>query len=449
MRRSPTDYLRVLGLTTVTVCAPFECDDLPCFVSGVYQSPVGLHFTFLRGFDQSGGYHCAFHTIITDSYLGEEIQADNVTIKSTGESLEHCMDQCSVFRPLCYGTVFDSRAKLCTFKSPDFVYHGDGLNKTDSISLAVAHKDDLTPRAKQCDLADPSTHTTSTGQEITVYCNSDVSLPDGDFTSVPFPGHPVHANDIEGCMDACSTARPLCAAAVYNPDMSLGYANCYLKSLNPDHMSFPDDYQLPGEYVVPQLTNQENTTIVHAIVASQPIHMDNTCHVGTIRQPGSEAEFDVKCDHDVPGNTLECNHADSLSACMDRCVSYGTNKCKGVVYDSNLAHGFQNCCLKDNNARSEAEHITADAPGKMLALFQERQSLWSEDWTLGCFYAIILAVLFVVWCLGRFCPQHDDEKSETIEGASEEAPPSYYRMFELEHMDDGHAMDAPPPYRSV
>ena len=190
-------------------------------------------------------------------------------------------------------------------------------------------------------------YTSPDGLTFEKHCGQDIS---GGYESW------YNGNNLQECMDACSTARPPC----YGVAFSEGY--CYAKN-ETDALS---------EYLV------DRTDVDSALAdATQLKTFDSTCPHNTLSYQNTTTgmEFQILCDRDggndycptnsegqrTPGGWADfidgCpTHTDSLDECMLLC-SQAQPLCEGVSWNPGMESGFANCYFKTNWVCSMNAHF--------------------------------------------------------------------------------------------
>jgi len=85
--------------------------------------------------------------------------------------------------------------------------------------------------------------------------------------------------------------------------------------------------------------------IVH-FAAAKINNITTPCVDSSIRTSSNNQHFQLSCNKNRDGAILTAYHDDSLDACIDTCATYTNGTCLGVVFDSNMTNGFENCYLK-------------------------------------------------------------------------------------------------------
>ncbi|KAL9097030.1 MAG: hypothetical protein Q9165_000994 [Trypethelium subeluteriae] len=180
------------------------------------------------------------------------------------------------------------------------------------------------------------------GVNFTVYCGLDE--PYNDYC----PGSaeslcPVHMESLSDCMAYCSQSHPLCAGVSWNPDLLNGYGNCYPKNAPPNSYGF---YVSEGDGSTGQ-SFWVHTAIAN-IVNGSDITVDCSDQAQIMALNGNT--FITSCNREMADNNLTISHEASIQDCIDTCASAVDGTCLGVVYDTQLTNGWQNCYLKNATA---------------------------------------------------------------------------------------------------
>ncbi|KAF2642845.1 hypothetical protein P280DRAFT_516604 [Massarina eburnea CBS 473.64] len=163
------------------------------------------------------------------------------------------------------------------------------------------------------DTACPPTYTTKNGLKFTSYCSNNS------------PRNNLLANPLTG----------ISTMAQY-PDLTLGYANCLLKNNAPDQLSTP----------------VETEGIIHSAIITSIVTPNTTCpspNAYTSSPGSSPKQFSINCGQDNAGANITKIHSQNITSCMDSCAT-SDQGCVGVVFDSSLQQGYQNCYLKNTTS---------------------------------------------------------------------------------------------------
>ncbi|KAK3717681.1 hypothetical protein LTR37_005748 [Vermiconidia calcicola] len=269
------------------------------------------------------------------TYCGQQFTGEVNTVgkSSEGNSIEDCMGYCSIYRPRCYGVWWDTDDQECYFLNDGL--GTSNLTSSSSISIAIADRSQLVePADTSCPYADGSMQTLANTEEFLIYCDKDFGgygdyCPDN--LQAEGSGCPPHADTLEECMQICSDAHPLCTGVSFNPDLELGYANCYLKSDLDGAVA-----QAPAEGVA---THSAEITAAFADVSVG-------CPSSRTYTSDNGKDFAVECyDGRVGSDNITSQHETSVEDCLESCSIRTGLGCIGVVFDIELLDGFNNCYL--------------------------------------------------------------------------------------------------------
>jgi len=236
-----------------------------------------------------------------------------------------CMRHCSVARPECFGISFNVPNGFCYLKNSSVV--GTYIDGTDTStnSALVTPTSQLSSADTTCPFGNQTSHTSDNGMEFLVSCGLDIRA--GDYCP-PAQNSSCrwHASSLTDCMNQCSTSHPLCTGVSYNPDMVMGYANCYPKN------NFASQGFMSGE-----------SFVTHSAVAAVKNITVNCVNNGNLTASNNKA-FNTQCNQNRAGNDLTVYHEISLQNCINNCGTY--TGCVGVIFDGNMELGWENCYLK-------------------------------------------------------------------------------------------------------
>lgn len=268
------------------------------------------------------------------------------------DSLEDCMEHCSRFWGAgegCFGVVW-KEDKNCWMRNSTTseltnnktVYATSPEDETGTYS-ALVDRNMMKPLDTDCPAADLSRHKLdgAPGVEYTVQCNKDIG---GDFDTC-WQGYPscqanpfqafYHATSLEDCLGNCIKEHPLCRGVVYNPGLEIGYANCWPKT------GFHGTVAQTGT----------NLKITHSATLTTITTPDTDCsnnETYTSTKDDSK-NFAVHCGQTNQGTNMTTVHTTNFTSCMEQCAQ-NKNGCVGVVYDSGLSQGFDNCYLQNTSS---------------------------------------------------------------------------------------------------
>ena len=293
-----------------------------------------------------------FSTAAGNAGCGKDLPNNDITSVSQADitSITQCMDWCSAWSPsVAYGVVFAFE------EDPGTCYcKGSGVSTTeDNVDVyahsALAVNIDQHP-ALQCPYNNASTQEAKDGSQFEIYCDQDMPNVD-DLCPITSPSAPsaiddicpTHADSLQDCLNQCSAAHPICLAVTYVPGMDTGYGNCYFKS-NVSAANFVTE-------------DSGNATTHMAILKNNAWNTNSSCTNGTTYVAVNEAEFEITCNvnNQPSANDLVQYHMQNMSACADACGTYTNSSgltCGGVIFDSTMTDGYENCYLKSSSGTS-------------------------------------------------------------------------------------------------
>ncbi|KAL9096487.1 MAG: hypothetical protein Q9165_001484 [Trypethelium subeluteriae] len=259
-------------------------------------------------------------------------------------NMTDCMDYCSSSqKEVAYGIAFQF------FDNPGVCYcKTSNITNAPTIDNVYVHTaltvNVNTSPNDSCPYANTSIQNAADGSPYQILCDQDMILV-SDMCPLTSPTHltatnglcPTHADSLQDCMTQCSAAHPLCKAVVYAPDMANGYGDCYFKD-DVDSSSI-QTWNSPGD-------------VRHmAILQQSALNANTSCTNGTTYTSSNGAGFAITCNQNQPPNDLVQFHMQNMSACADACATYTNSSgltCTGVIFDSSMEDGYQNCYLKSS-----------------------------------------------------------------------------------------------------
>ena len=321
------------------------------------------------------------------------------------KSVEECMDLCAAKVPgFCAAASFDSKKEICFFKSRNIT--AEDAKPGDGITLGVAFAKQLEPIPLSC----TANQTSENGLDFSVYCDQDLKGSD-----MPKENR-THAETFGDCLDHCSTLHPLCTGVLWDSTLGLGWRNCLPKKDGKDNRK-----------------SGASTKGLQVGVANFGNATNEDCRANSngTATTGNDVAFKLTCGEDRFGSDIKMQHADSYQDCIDLCDKHTGDKCIGVVHDSKMINGYENCYLK-----SAVGVATPDKDGYTFALRQdaptpsdssdpapkpESSSSTSKAWVagpvIGVLAAVILLLGFLWWRRKR-----GGKKDEEVQA------PSYQEM---------------------
>lgn len=118
--------------------------------------------------------------------------------------------------------------------------------------------------------------------------------------------------------------------------MENGYGNCYPKNSGGNGFGFRPTGNSSGV---------DGGPIIHSAVAHLPV-INSSCDDGKVVATDNGTGYTLSCSQNRPGNDLTQYHTTNLTDCITTCEQYSLGKCIGVVLDTNMKNGYQNCYLK-------------------------------------------------------------------------------------------------------
>jgi hypothetical protein len=244
----------------------------------------------------------------------------------------------------------------------------------------VTNADDLKSGNVACPVTSGSTQSLDLGAEgrveYKVLCNNTIDSNDRVWGEFPKMDEPFalfyHADSLEECVKWGTKSHPISNAVVYSkftstflnfehnllhpysplpptvltltttdPDLKFGYANCIPKANAPQ-----ENQRQPSR----------NEAVMHtAIITSRDNNQtpNATCqnpNTYTSSSTSSRQQFTITCGQDLSPNSpnITLIHTQNITACIDTCAASKDKGCVGVVFDSSLQQGFQNCYLKNS-----------------------------------------------------------------------------------------------------
>ncbi|KAF1946866.1 hypothetical protein EJ02DRAFT_335402 [Clathrospora elynae] len=264
------------------------------------------------------------------------------------DSMQDCMEYCSRYRGNgegCFGVVWTNVAGHCWLRNS--TTSTANLEPNTGCYSALIKNDGMKPLDTACpntDLSDNSLPGVE-GIRYRTYCGkvigSEYNMPSGScFSGIPKPcwNAPYqgffHAKTLEECLKICVDQHPLCMAVSWNPDLSTGFANCFPKTGYVNYLSDPS----------------AKLGIIHSAAITTVETPDTECPSdNTYTAAQGKTSFDIHCGKANTGANITIIHSQNVTACMDACAA-SDQKCVGVLFDSTLAGGYNNCCLQNTTS---------------------------------------------------------------------------------------------------
>lgn len=258
-----------------------------------------------------------------------------------------CMEHCSRYwgdGEGCYGVVWREDEK-CWIRNSNTTVSGV-VESTDGTHSALVGPDTYDKIDTACPGADLSTHTIDglPGLGYTLQCDKVIAGFTTCWSGDPKPcwdaqhlgGFFVgffHTKTLDECVRICAGQSPLCKAVSWNPDYSIGFANCWPKTGWSDNAL---------------ATPSAKNGVIHSVTITSVDRIDTDCPSQSTYTTTSNRRFDVHCGQLNEGTNITQVHTQNMTACMDSCAT--TDKCVGVVFDSTLQNGFNNCYLQNTTS---------------------------------------------------------------------------------------------------
>ncbi|ETN43588.1 uncharacterized protein HMPREF1541_02747 [Cyphellophora europaea CBS 101466] len=253
--------------------------------------------------------------------------------------MTECMDRCSTTGNgtlPCVAVVYGQKDQLCwlvdaTLNSTTQLVTDDDLDTALVSDLSLFQNLDT-----QCPYANTSTQTTSNNLTFEVLCGNDFK----GYDVTPWVGAtPHHEETLGGCMEYCSTLRPICYGVVHDPGMGHGFVNCWPKSVG-------------------VTTNPRMESTINMAIARFGSDFNTTCSYGNYTS-STGANFSMICDAVGAGEDIKTVYQPNFGACMDTCAAYvpsgnqAGQDCNAVLYEPDAASGYENCYLKATGRQNE------------------------------------------------------------------------------------------------
>lgn len=258
-----------------------------------------------------------------------------------------CLEHCSRYwggGEGCFGVVWREDQKCWIRNSNTSV---SGLkDATDGTHSALIASSTYAKIDTACPGTDLSTHTVEgvTGLGYTLHCGKVISGFDMCWSGYPKPCWDTqhvdgafvgfyHAKTLDECIRICTDQSPLCKGVSWNPDYSIGFANCWPKTGSDENSLISPDTKLG---------------VVHSVAITSFDSVDDNCPSSNTYSTTDNNNFEIHCGQVNDGTNITRIHTQNVTSCMDSCAT--TDKCVGVVFDSTLQDGFRNCYLKNTTS---------------------------------------------------------------------------------------------------
>ncbi|KAK7187815.1 hypothetical protein DPSP01_010860 [Paraphaeosphaeria sporulosa] len=302
--------------------------DSKCVTS--FTSGNGLNFTNVQC-NQNNMYNDALAPFTVDTMTG-------------------CMEYCSRFWGSgegCFGVVWRESDSQCWMRnsttselSNNKTIYTKTLIDEDGIHSALVDLNQMKPLDTDCPADDKSRHNLDgfDGISYTVQCNKDIGGSYDTHWSYEFHDNPFqayyHATSLEDCLKDCVNEHPLCRGVVYVPGLTGGYANCWPKT----------------GFSSPLSASNTLLKITHSATIDSIKTPDTECKNDTYTSTQDDSKnFAVHCGQTNQGTNMTMVQSQNFTACMEECAG-NKQGCVGVVYDSTLQGGFNNCYLQNTSS---------------------------------------------------------------------------------------------------
>jgi hypothetical protein len=360
-------------------------------------------------------------------YCNENIAAAaySTSAPTTKTNLTQCMNTCSLEDYYCYGVVYQPSNSSCWELTNLTASTESNLETNSKMAVALADPNQLFLANTSCPYANNSVQTSSAGVDFTIKCSMAVST--GAYCPWSSEFCPTHVDSLEECMDICVAAHPLCESASWNPGMIHGYQNCYLKNASKPLEEFDQTTQA---YIL-------HTAVLNlpSLTAGCPTDKNYTSTAN-----GKDTAFTISCDQQATSaTTLTYLHQPNITACMDSCAEYSDSPaCEAVVFDPNMAIGYDNCQLLNSvtmvqdtsnvNYASIASSNSSDASGVSSSSSGHHSSkAWVAGPVIGGLVVIALVGLIPWWW---------NRRKKSAQAAAAASTPAYATAPQTEHVPD-------------
>ena len=220
-------------------------------------------------------------------------------------------------------------------------------------------------------------------------------------------------------MQYCADAHPLCLLLAWNPDQVAGYANCYLKN------SLDGNPSESADFVTHSAFSQISFSSVN-----------NSCPVNSSYVPTTtDRNFTIACNQNNDGTNLTALHTSDVFSCIDSCATNST--CVGVVFDSYMVYGYQNCYLKSafglptplqNWFSAALDGNTGDKTTPHSTTGHKSEG-WIAGPVIGAIVIVaIVAVLFCLWRRRKNRSKLQRQRAFAAVSQQEHAAPYYHHL---------------------
>lgn len=352
------------------------------------------------------------------------------------DSMQECMERCSRYwgdSEGCYGIVW-REDKQCWLRNST-TSTASLVNDT-GIHSALVEAGDMNALDESCPAADLSVNDLPGVEGIgyTVHCGKVI----GDYDTCwndypeclpsPFTGF-WHATSLVQCLRICIREHPLCRAVSYNPGLEIGFANCWPKTGFPQTLDDPPSSQ----------------GTMHSATITSIETIDTECPAdSSYTASGSNKQFEIHCGQLNTGTNITAVHKQNVTACMDACAN--RKNCVGVLFDSSLQGGYQNCYLQNTTSvisdQSSATYAVLSGSGAPTSPNPDDNSSSSKAWIAGPVVGGLAGIAALVGAF--FLVRRWRTKNAAGAGIAEKDANSYTPAPAYTPVAQGHEHRAPP-----
>ncbi|KAF2489307.1 hypothetical protein BU16DRAFT_434105, partial [Lophium mytilinum] len=295
-----------------------QARDSPCPNS--YESHNGLNFTMYC--NQNNPWNDAQGPVQTDT-------------------MEICMELCSRYwGPTgegCFGVVWNT-GNSCWLRNSST--STQGLYPEAGTHSALVPHAELKSVNTDCPFDNLSIQTVRNVENFTIHCDQVIGGFDACFDEYdvsgcyqgPYEGF-WHADSLQECMEICADSHPLCQGVSWNPSQTIGFANCWPKT---------------GWNNLQPATANMLIGVLHSAALTSIEPVNTTCPADKSYDTQGKT-FSINCAQLNTGTNITSIHRANITACVDACAK-SDKDCVGVVFDSTMAAGFQNCYLQNTTS---------------------------------------------------------------------------------------------------
>lgn len=240
----------------------------------------------------------------------------------------------------CFGVVWIESSGECWLRNS--TVSTASLAPKEGHYSALIESGDMTPYPTECPNEDTSVKSLAgvDGLQYTTHCGKVIRDFDTCFSGYPKPclSNPYlgffHTSSLEACLQICVDQHPLCHGVSWNPGLQIGFASCWPKT------GFPETLDDPTT----------KTSVMHSATITQIDPVNRTCpSTKQYTASNTNISFDLHCGQLNAGTNITSLHTQNVTSCMDACAT-STQKCVGIVFDSQLGGGFKNWYLQNTTS---------------------------------------------------------------------------------------------------